>query len=206
MVRPLSDLTIAGRWEHTPRFDGDRISVRDSANATERIEEAVNFDLPSTYAVGATFSSGGTAISGELARTSFSTALLPVLRTAGSGSCNTPKPGCPGWGIANYEAADATTVRGGIEQSISTAGGTLLLRGGVAYQSAYTVARPTSDPWRNDGSLPAPPFLSDEEPPREATSWITGGIAYQWSSYELAFGAGFSQMQTRLLADFRFSL
>jgi hypothetical protein len=141
-------------------------------------------------------------VAGEIARTRFSTAFQPILRAPGSDRCAIPQLYCPGWGIANYEPADATTWRAGIEQTIPTTNGAFIVRGGPSFQGGYTVARPTSDPFRNGGSSPAPPFLSGYEPPRERSTWVTGGVAYAWPQYEVAFGVGRSQTQTRLLADF----
>jgi hypothetical protein len=203
MARPITNVIVAGRWERNPEFSATRTIVIEERGQTVRDDNTVRFQPPSTYAIGVSVTAHRTVIAGEIARTRFSQAFQPVLRTSGSDRCAIPQLYCPGWGIANYEPADATTWRAGIEQGIHTTTGAFIVRGGASFQGAYTVGRQTSDPFRNGGRSPAPPFLSDYEPPREDSTWVTGGVAYAWRQYEVAFGVGRSQTQTRLLADFR---
>jgi hypothetical protein len=202
MARPITNVIVAGRWERNPEFSATRRIVIEERGQTVRDDNPVRFQPPSTYAIGVSVTARRTVIAGDIARTRFSQAFQPILRTAGSDRCAIPQLYCPGWGIANYEAVDATTWRAAIEQAIPTTRGAFIVRGGTSFQAGYTVGRKTSDPFRNGGSSPAPPFLSDYEPPREHSTWVTGGVAYAWQRYEVAFGAGRSQTQTRLLADF----
>ncbi len=203
MAKPVSRVVTSIRWERTPAFNATRKIVIADAGQTIHDDQPVRFHLPSTYAIGISATLASTVLATEFARTAFSTAFQPVLRTAGPDRCATPLIYCAGWGIANYEPADATTWHAGVEQTIAMGRGSLIARGGVAFQGAYTVARPTSDPLRNGGSIPAPPFLSAEEPPRDRSLFVTAGLGWAWRNHELAVGVARSQAHTRLLADFR---
>ncbi len=203
MGRPVPAVTVLARWERAPTFAGTHAIVSQDAHQTNRVENDIALRLPATLSVGASAVVARTTVVGEIARTDFSQSLRPIEEVMGTGPCAVPNANCPGWGFANYRASDATAWRVGGEQDIPVGRGELLLRGGLQHQTAYTVARPTSDPDRNGGSLPAPPFLSDLEPPREAAFWVNGGLAYRRSGCELAFGIGRSDTQIRWLADFR---
>jgi hypothetical protein len=203
MARPVPAVTVAARWEHAPTFDGTHAVISEDAYQTSRIEHGIALRLPATFSVGASAELARTTIAGEIARTDFSQSLRPIEQVMGTAPCAIPNVNCPGWGFANYRAADATTWRIGGEQGVPAGRGEVLLRAGVQRQTAYTVARPTSDPDRNGGSLPAPPFLSDFEPPRDPSFRIDGGVGYRRGGYELAFGIGRSDTEIRWLADFR---
>jgi hypothetical protein len=200
MAQPVRRITIAGRWERNPEFE----AVHTLQESTQVVNsQPVRFQMPSTYGAGLSIAAGRTTIAGEVARTNFSQAFQPIVTTTSGDSCVVPLPRCPGWGIANYATEDATSWRIGIEHSTSRDSNSWLIRGGAALESGYTLARPTSDPLRNGGSAPAPPFLADYEPPRDAAIWLTGGLAYRWRDYEIGMAGGRSDRSMRWLADFR---
>lgn len=80
---------------------------------------------------------------------------------------------------------------------------TLRMLGGVALEQGYTLARAATDPSRTGGAFPAPPIVSEHEPPREGHTWLSFGAAYAWGRFEIAAGFGRTEHQSRLLTDFR---
>jgi hypothetical protein len=52
-------------------------------------------------------------------------------------------------------------------------------------------------------SLPAPPIVTEFEPPHESATWLSAGVAYRMRAAEIGAGVGHAKNQTRLLVDLR---
>ena len=78
----------------------------------------------------------------------------------------------------------------------------IALRAGIAYEPGYTLARLATDvSTRRTLDLPAPPIVTELEPPRESATWLSAGVAYRMRAAEI--GVGHANNQTRLLVDLR---
>jgi hypothetical protein len=206
MLSPVRHITLAARWRREPQFNGIReLSIEAPSRPAERFTDTVRFRLPRSYGVAAIVSAAGTRVVAEIARVNYRGTFSPLM-------AETPDPNyvcaplnvlsCSGWNFPNHDAKDTTTVRAGVEQRFGTESRGLRLRGGIALEPGYTLARSAADPSvrRN---LPAPPLVTPFEPPRESLAWFSGGIAYASQNIEVGVGLAHARNQTRLQADVR---
>jgi hypothetical protein len=211
VIAPVRYLTLAARWRREPTFQAVRelsLSVPQPPGTREsRIDHNVEFRLPAGYGVSAIATAGATTILADLSREMYAGAFSPVMSATFDPNyiCGNVVPaGCEGWNFPYHDTADTTTVKVGFEQTFPAGRGRFALRGGVAFEPAYTLARLATDPsTRRTLSLPAPPIVTEFEPPRESSTWLSTGASYAWSAAEIGVGVGHAHEQTRLLIDVR---
>lgn len=210
VVKPVRSVALAGRWRHEPRFAAVReLAIREVLVTGEPIprsgvERNVQFRLPGTYALTGVVSNRGTVLVTELARANYSEVFEPSSEIGAPRGCDTLETiFCPGWAFGTHRTADASTWRVGIEQSLPLRRAVLRLRGGLALEQGYTLARTATDPSRTGGAFPAPPIVTEHEPPREDHTWLSFGAAYAVGRFEIAVGFGRTEHHSRLLTDFR---
>jgi hypothetical protein len=204
-VTPRSQVMLTARWTREPAFDTTRVLSVTGGLSRPPVGGNVRFEMPDTWAVGARLALGRTLAAGEVARTGYSVTFGPET-DAGSPPCQVlTSVYCDGWGFTSHRPADSTSVRLGLEQRVGPGSGRggLLLRGGLAFEQGYWLGRAASDSGRNGQTLPAPPIVSDYEPPRDAFTWVTAGAAYRRGGVEIGAGAGYANHQLRLLVDLR---
>ena len=207
VVTPMPHLALTARWRHDPTFSSSRELSVVGERQRELLTEDVNFRVPDVYGFGGIVTAGATTVSAEVARAGYAKVFSPVMSSTFDPNyiCGTiAVTNCPGWNFPYHETKDATTVRAALEQQIPLGSGRLMLRAGFAHETGYTLARrATDESTRRNLSLPAPPIATPLEPPRENSTWLSGGLGYTWHGAEIAFGAGHTDGQTRLLADLR---
>ena len=211
IVTPVRHLTLGARWHHEPTFDTIRQWSSSGLGARPPLgfDAPVQFRLPGSYGVSAIVTGGSTTILAELSREMYGGAFLPLTPSTfdpnyNCGQIKYPYPSCPGWGFAYHDTRDTTTVKGAIEQVLAAGRNEIALRAGIAYEPGYTLARLATDvSTRRTLELPAPPIVTEFEPPRESATWLSAGVAYRMRAAEIGVGVGRASNQTRLLVDLR---
>ena len=212
LFAPTRHLTIAGRWRHEPAFDALRVLTMINPRATPvaPLRQDVRLALPAAYGVSAIVTAAATTIAADVTRELYGGVFSPLMSPVFDPNyvCGRlTAAACPGWNFPYHETADITTVKLGVEQRLTAGPGRLVLRGGVAYEPGYTLARSATDPSTGRGrSLPAPSVVTELEPPREAATWFSGGVAYAWRALEIGAGVGHAVDRTRVLAEVRWRL
>lgn len=206
VVTPIRHLTLAARWRHEPAFNAIReLSI--SRQSPFRFTQEVTFRLPGSYGVGAIATAEGTTVLVDLSRGTYAGVFSPLMSPTFDPNyiCGQMAvKNCPGWNFAYHDTRDTTTVKAALEQTASAGPGRLSFRGGIAHEPAYTLARSAGDvSTRRTLSLPAPPVVSEFEPPRESSTWLSAGLAYAWRATEIGVGVARANHQTRLLLDVR---
>ena len=209
VIAPARHLTLAARWRREPTFQAVRELSLTQRPATpeSRLNHDVEFRLPAGYGVSAIATAGATTILADLSRELYAGVFSPLMSATFDPNyvCGQLVPGaCPGWNFPYHDTKDTTTVKVAIEQTIPVGRSRMALRGGIAFEPGYTLARLATDPsTRRTLSLPAPPIVTDLEPPRESSTWLSAGVAYAWGAAEIGAGVGHAHDQTRLLVDVR---
>lgn len=207
IVSPIPHLTLTARWRHDPTYTSTRELVIDYERERVSYAHEVSFRVPDVYGFGAIVASGGTTVTAEVARARYANVFSPVMSSTFDPNyiCGTITVRyCPGWNFPYHETKDATTVRAALEQRVPFGSGQLMLRAGFAHETGYTLARrATDESTRRTLSLPAPEIVTPLEPPRQDSTWLSGGVGYAWRRGEIAFGLGHANQQTRLLLDLR---
>src|SRR5439155_25048795 len=149
-----------------------------------RLNHDVQFRLPGGYGVSAIATAGGTTILAELSREMYAGVFSPLMSATFDPNyvCGQLVPaGCTGWNFPYHDTKDTTTVKVAIEQTLSAGRGRLALRGGIAYEPGYTLARLATDPSTGRLTrLPAPPIVTAFERPRESLTLLSTGVGYAW--------------------------
>ena len=192
VVKPARPVTLSVRWRRDPVFSTVReltarqvLVTGQPGPAQPGVEHEVHFRLPVVYAFGATVAVARTLLVTELARADYGAVFETASEAGAPQGCETLTTiFCPGWAFGNHRTSSATTWRAGIEQSLPIRAGTLRLRGGVALEQGYTLARAA-------------------EPPRVDHTWWSVGAAYAWGRFEIGAGFGHTEHQSFLLTDFR---
>ena len=204
-VETRGGFMLAGRIQHDPALSLSRWIM--NSDSVQGSTEPVELDPPDVMAVSASFSAGRTTVGGEVARLAYGGVYGPldppdspnsVCQTLGNSRCS-------GWGFGPYRATDAVAVRVGLEQGVPIGLGVLRLRGGLAFENGYTVARSRNDPDLNGGSLPAPVVTTAFVPPRLSSTTLAWGAGYAWRGVELAAGLSHTRAEHRVLVDVRVS-
>ena len=206
VVTPVRHFTLAARWRHEPTFSAVReLSI--SRQPPFRFSQEVQFRLPGAYGVSVIATAGATTILAELSRERYAGVFSPVMSSTVDPNyiCGQIAAAyCPGWNFPYHDTNDTTTIKAALEHTLAAGSGRLALRGGIAYEPGYTLARSAGDvSTRRTLSLPAPPIVTEFEPPRESSTWLSTGLAYAWRSAEIGVGVGHANHQTRLLVDVR---
>ena len=204
---PVAHLTLTARWRHDPAYSTTRQLTVTRQSQEDVFTQDVHFDVPDVYGFGAIVAGGGTMASVEVSRARYARVFSPTMSATFDPNyvCGTVTVAqCAGWNFPYHETKDATTVRAGVEQQMPLGRGRIVLRAGLAHEAGYTLARSASDEsTRRRLSLPAPPIVTSLEPPREDSTWLSGGVGYAWDGGEIAFGVGHINAQSRVLVDLR---
>jgi hypothetical protein len=198
-------VAVMARWRHEPRFATTRLTRRVGLDNDQTFTLPFDFyvDLPDTAAAGLAVRGSRFRLTGEWAWHDYGSAYSPTgPLQPGYDSCQPHDVRQECGNFPNYETRSTFAIRSGVERAVRLGPGQLFLRGGLALEPGYTLARETRTV---DRSPSLPPLESDWEPPRERLTWISGGAAYSWDRVEIGIGAGFANGQTRLLADLRLS-
>jgi len=200
-MKPVRQASVTVRWQHEPSFEGVR-EQQTTGSPPER--RNVRFAMPRVLALTAAVTAGRTVLGAEVAAIGYSAAFGPTLSVDPLDWCiRADTSHCPGWGFSSHRTKDAAVIRIGGEQALAAGRGRLLLRGGFAYEQAYTLARSATDPARTGPSLPVAPAATPFEPPRAASRWLSAGAAYAWRNCEVGAGVARAGRLMRLAADFR---
>ena len=202
---PVPAMTITARWRLEPAFAGSRELSIAQGSQREKYAERVEFHLPRAYGIGAIVRVGATSVAAELARARYADVFSPI--EARPADPNYRCGGitvieCGAWGFPYHATRDTFTFAVAAERGIRVSTGRFVLRGGVAHEPGYSLARRSDDP-SSRRSVPAPPVVTEFEPPRESATWLSGGVAYEWRRAEVAFGIARAHHQMRLLVDVR---
>jgi hypothetical protein len=201
LVRAGRHVVVSARWQRDPAFDATRRVIRRNSRdpSADELAEGVEFRLPAVAAASVAVSLGATTIVGEVTRTDYSAAYGPVVDVSPSSSCERQElTSCPGWGFHTYRLRDSTGVRAGLEHGARVAGGLLLVRGGFAFDDAYTLARPATEPF---SSAPVPPVPTPFTPPRESRRIWSAGAGYRAGVVDVGFSCAWGSRQSRCLTD-----
>jgi len=200
-VKPVRQASVTVRWQHEPSFDGVR-EQQTTGSPPERRD--VQFAPPRVLALTTAVTAGHTILSAEVAAIGYGAAFGPALVVDPLDWCiRADTSHCPGWGFSSHRTQNAAVIRFGGEQALAAGRGRLLLRGGFAYEQAYTLARSATDPARTGPSLPVAPAATPFEPPRAAARWLSAGAAYAWRSWEVGAGVARAGRLVRVAADLR---
>jgi hypothetical protein len=196
-------VSVSGRWRHEPRFTTTRQIRRVGLDNDQELQLPFDFvlDLPDTLAAGLAVRGSRFTVTSEWAWHTYGSAYSPTgPRAPGYESCQPDDVRMECGNFPNYSTRSAFTLRSGVERAFQVDRGQLLLRGGLAYEPGYTLARETRSLARSPS---LPPLENDWEPPREPLAWLTGGVAYSWRHAEIGIGAAFANGQMRVLADLK---
>jgi hypothetical protein len=198
-------VSVMARGRHEPGFTSTRQIRRVGLdnNQTFTLPFDFNVNLPDTLAAGVVVRGRRLTWASEANWHAYRSVYSPTgPLEPGHESCQPDDVRRECGNFPNYETRSTFAIGSGIEAAVPLRRGRLLLRGGVAHEPGYALARDTR-PLARFRSPSLPPLENTWEPPRERFIWTSAGIAYSWRHAEVGFGIGLAKGQTRLLGDLR---